>query len=132
MEKKSIPGGKGGRITPQQKGDKALPGAGRPIGSKSFKKILKAWLSMEREEEGVKMTNKEASVVRLLKMYFDDKTNPETKIKALAFIRDTIGEKPKEKIEATGANGGALFPVLTSITVEQIGIDPDFYAESDE
>lgn len=45
------------------------------------------------------LTAKEVITMRLVRMLADEKTKPKDFIKALEFARDTIGEKPVDKLE---------------------------------
>lgn len=129
---KKIPGGKGGTITPMEKGQQ-IPGGGGKKGAKSFKRLFKNLLSEDITDEktGIKMTRKQAAALKMLGIVFSKDSNDADRIRAFQVVRDTMGEKPTEKQEITGKNGANFFPALAGIEIKQIGIDPDFDAESD-
>ena len=62
------------------------------------------------KDESIKLTKKEVAAMKLVKTIIDKETNDRDFLKALEFARDTIGEKPVEK-------------------VQNVDIDPDVMAE---
>lgn len=104
-------GKNGGKIKVMEKGDPPNVGAGRPKGARSFKKLLRDALNKKtKAKTGEMLTIKEASVLKLVSMYFSDETDDNAKIRIFALIRDTIGETPIVKKEITGADGKDLIP----------------------
>lgn len=102
-------GGKGGIIRPQQKGDPALPGAGRPRGSKSFKTLLEEALAKTTKgKDGQPIELKQASALQLVSILLSSETDDNTKLKAFQIIRDTLGEAPATKTEISGPDKGPI------------------------
>lgn len=116
---KKIPGGKGGTITPMEKGQQ-VPGGGGKKGAKSFKRLFKNLLNDEITDEktGIKMTRKQAAALKMLAIVFSKDSGDADRIRAFQTIRDTIGEKPTDKQEITGKDGTPLMPSFpTDITI---------------
>lgn len=71
------------------------------------KKLLSELIDNEFEKDVVvkqngkeiKLSQKELAVIRLVRMINDRNTTDKDFLKALEFARDTIGEKPVEKVE---------------------------------
>lgn len=116
---KKIPGGKGGTITPMEKGQQ-IPGGGGKKGAKSFKRLFKNLLKDEitDAQTGIKMTRKQAAALKMLAIVFSKDSGDADRIRAFQTIRDTIGEKPTDKQEITGKGGTPLMPSFpTDITI---------------
>ena len=104
-----IPGRNGGRIKRREKGDPGEKGAGRPLGSKSFKTLLEEALSKTTKgKDGQPIELKQASALQLVGILLSSETDDNTKLKAFQIIRDTIGEAPATKAEVTGKDGGPI------------------------
>ncbi len=87
----------------RQKGDPPEPGAGRPPGSRSFKALLnEAMEQIEKGEDGKPIPLKKKAAVQILAILLSKETDDQTKLKAFALIRDTIGEAPTNKNEHSG------------------------------
>lgn len=116
-----MPGRNGGTLQKIEKGDKALPGAGRPTGSishsKKFKKFLAGVEEWEVEVDGkmqkMKLTREEILMYRLwdISMNGDASEWGERKGVSLAAIKeihDRTHGKPPQNTEVTGKDGGAI------------------------
>lgn len=56
-------------------------------------------VSVKRGEKIIELTKKEMAAIRLIRMINDPGTTDKVFLKALEFARDSIGEKPVEKVE---------------------------------
>lgn len=56
-------------------------------------------VSIKSGEETIELTKKELAALRLVRMINDPGTTDKDFLKALEFARDTIGEKPIDKVE---------------------------------
>ena len=115
-------GRNGGRLKRLEKGDPANEGAGRPVGSKSFKTLLEEALEKTtKTKSGETLSLKTASAIQLVAILISPETDDNTKLKAFQIIRDTIGEAPILKTENLNTNLNTESQILTA---EQIaGID---------
>lgn len=102
-------GRNGGILKSQQKGDPALPGAGRPLGAKTFRRLLEEALERTmKDKEGKEISLKEASALQMVAMLLSPDTEDNTKLRVFQLVRDTIGEAPIEKSEISGPSGGEI------------------------
>lgn len=115
-------GRNGGRLKRLEKGDAGNEGAGRPLGSKSFKTLLEDALEKTtKTKSGETLSLKTASAIQLVAILISPETDDNTKLKAFQIIRDTIGEAPILKTENLNTNLNTESQILTA---EQIaGID---------
>lgn len=96
----------------RQKGDPPEPGAGRPPGSKSFKTLLaEALEKTTKDKDGKEVPLKQVSAIQLIGILLSKETDDNTKLKAFALIRDTLGEAPVNKSEVSGPDGAPLFSI---------------------
>lgn len=68
---------------------------------KAFREILDDEFAKQVKVNGDSerlITRKEATALRLMQILLDQKTSEKDFIKAMEFARDTIGEKPAEKV----------------------------------
>ena len=56
-------------------------------------------VSIKSGGETIELTKKELAAIRLIRMINDPETTDKVFLKALEFARDSIGEKPAEKVE---------------------------------
>ena len=61
---------------------------------KAFREYIESELDKDIEIDGITITVKEAISIRLIEKILDDKINNKDFVKALEFVRDSIGEKP--------------------------------------
>lgn len=111
---KEVAAKNGGTLNPREKGDPAPPGAGRPAGSISFKKLANQILDgkISREDaEGKKMllTRKEAMVLSMVEDAINDE-DPNTRLKAGFGIWDRLEKDPIDVNVNTVNNGGNAGP----------------------
>lgn len=66
---------------------------------KLFKEYIESEFEKEIEFQGVTITQKEAAALRLVSMILDENTSCQSFLKALEFARNTINEKPVDKVE---------------------------------
>lgn len=102
----------GGLVNVQEKGDPAPPGAGRPPGSISFKKLANQILDgkISREDaEGKKMllTRKEAMVLSMVEDALNDE-DPNTRLKAGFGIWDRLEKDPTDVNVKMVKDGGEM------------------------
>ena len=102
----------------RQKGDPPEPGAGRPPGSRSFKKILEEALERETNaKDGTKTTLKDAAALKVLAVLLGADTDDNTRLRAFQIIQDALGEGPSQKIEHSGKDGGEI-QVKKTVVIE--------------
>lgn len=111
---KKTQGKNGGSLKSQEKGDPGLPGAGRPHGSISFKKLANQILDgkISREDaDGKKMllTRKEAMVLGMIEDAINDE-DPNTRLKAGFGIWDRLEKDPIDVNINSVSNGGTASP----------------------
>jgi hypothetical protein len=98
---------KKGKATQFKSGDEAVRNGrkgGLQLGENNRKrKLFKDYILSEfdkpTEFNGCVITVKEASAIRLVNMLLDEKISSRVFLKAFEFCRDTIGERPSEKVE---------------------------------
>lgn len=96
----------------RQKGDPPEPGAGRPPGSKSFKTLLaEALEKTTKDKDGKDVPLKQLGALQIVAILLSKETDDNTKLKAFAVIRDTMGEAPATKNEVSGPDGTPLFAI---------------------
>lgn len=102
-------GRNGGTLKSRQKGDSALPGAGRPKGSKSWKTTLNKYLEekISDEELGETVEYRDAIAFKLIK---DALTAADPNVRRLAasLIMDRTEGKATQGVELSGADGGPI------------------------
>jgi len=117
----------GGLVNVQEKGDPAPPGAGRPVGSISFKKLANQILDgkIKREDaEGKKMllTRKEAMVLSMIEDAINDE-DPNTRLKAGFGIWDRLEKDPTDvnvkMVKDGGEMDAARFAALKALAEPQ-------------
>lgn len=111
---KKVSAKNGGTIQIREKGDPPTPGAGRPPGSVSFKKLANQILDgkISREDaEGKKilLTRKEAMVLSMIEDAINDE-DPNTRLKAGFGIWDRLEKDPLDVNVNTVNNGGNAGP----------------------
>jgi len=109
---KKVAAKNGGTLNPREKGDPAPPGAGRPAGSISFKKLANQILDgkISREDaEGKKMllTRKEAMVLSMVEDALNDE-DPNTRLKAGFGIWDRLEKDPTDVNVKMVKDGGEM------------------------
>jgi hypothetical protein len=103
---KKIKGGRGGTITPCEKGER-IPGAGKPKGSLSFKTIAEKYLSALSEgrdpfkDEAVTVTGKTKLFFRLIHLAMNAE-NEGASIAAIREILDRLEGKVTQSVEHSG------------------------------
>ena len=102
----------GSVIHVQEKGDPAPPGAGRPVGSISFKKLANQILDgkiTKEDAEGKKMllTRKEAMVLSMIEDAINDE-DPNTRLKAGFGIWDRLEKDPTDVNVKMVKDGGEM------------------------
>jgi hypothetical protein len=129
----TMQGRNGGTLHRPEKGDKALPGAGRPLGSLNhstkFKKFLEGLDEWEIEADGkkqkVKLTREEILMYRLYKiaMKGDQTKFGETSGVSIAAIKEiherTHGKAP-QPTEHTGKDGS---PIEVKVSTDTLTIE---------
>lgn len=72
---------------------------------KEFRELFESMLAEKGGElNGKKATRKDMVVARAIKLLLSDTTKDSDFLKALELVRDTIGEKPVEKIQVAGVS----------------------------
>lgn len=104
----------GSEIHIREKGDPAPPGAGRPPGSVSFKKLANQILDSlitheDAEGKKLKLTRKEAMVLSMIEDAINDE-DPNTRLKAGFGIWDRLEKDPLDVNVNTVNNGGNAGP----------------------
>ena len=102
---------KPGDLTPSQRRENAIKAAKKSVESRQFKKTFK--------EAFLNLNDKEGIVEDLCRtaLHQAKKGN----IRALEFIRDTMGQKPTEKLETIG-----------NIQIQKVFVTPEMQAEADK
>lgn len=98
---------KKGKATQFKSGEQAARNGrkgGLQLGENNRKrKLLRDYILSEFDKpieiDGCVITVKEAAAVRLVDMLLDEKVSTRDFLKAFEFCRDTIGERPSEKVE---------------------------------
>jgi hypothetical protein len=124
---KEVKGRNGGTIKRSEKGDPAPPGAGRPVGSISFKKLANQILDgkISREDaEGKKMllTRKEAMVLGMIEDALNDE-DPNTRLKAGFGIWDRLEKEATDvnvnMVKDGGEMDAARFAALKALAEQK-------------
>lgn len=109
FEKGKVPEGS----SPFEKGQSGNPG-GRPPGSLSFKsiaeKLLDGKITIEQAGEKVQITRKEKMILNIINDAVNDE-DPNTRLKALAYLMDRTEGKVPDKLEHSGE--GMMPTILT-------------------
>lgn len=113
-------GRNGGQLKRLEKGDAGNEGAGRPLGSKSFKTLLEDALEKTtKTKSGETLSLKTASAIQLVAILISPETDDNTKLKAFQIIRDTIGEAPILKTENLNTNLNMEGETLTPEMIDE-------------
>jgi hypothetical protein len=100
-----IPGRNGGRLKKNVKGCKCNNPNGRPIGAISIKsalnKLLDGEITIEEAGEKFKMTRREIILLEIVRDAMNDE-DPNTRLKAAAWIADRTEGKPSQPVELSG------------------------------
>lgn len=75
---------------------------------KTFRELIEKYLNEPATINGERTTRKAVAAVKAAKLITEDKLKPDEFIRALALIRDTLGEAPVTKIEAAMVSEDAI------------------------
>ena len=103
-------------LIPRKKGDKALPGAGRPRGASLktiMEKLLNETMTIEVAGKKKRLTRREVLAMQMIKDALDPKNSANERIKAGISIENRVDGKPIQPV--VGKEGIPLAPPIIHI-----------------